>query len=177
LNIHIVFVVSIPVSVVVAGIDIFRRPISFLFPNSDYSASFSSSVEDRDEESVDSATDAHANCDLCSILSTEDLYHNKNMGYIYNKPNPDRNTVSDTTDLPTDATTNPPRKRCLPPHQGQRRHTYPVSLWPQGVREIRWVAAVAEKFQYLYRHPLASWQERHLSKPRGLRKRITFSSC
>ena len=127
-NIHIVFVVSIPVFVVVEGVDIFRRSIFFLFPNSDYSANLSSFVEGVDEESVDSPTDAHANYDLCRILSNESLYHNKNMGYIYNKPNPDHNNVSDTTDLPTDATTNHPRKRCLPPRQGQRRHTYPVSL-------------------------------------------------
>ena len=140
-HIHTVFAVSIPVSVVVEGVDIFRRSIFFLFPNIDYYTSLSSFVEDVDKESVDSPTDAHANYDLCRILSNQSLYHNKNMGYIYNKPNPDHNNVSDTSALPMDATTNHPRKRCLHQCQGQRRHTYQVSLSPLVVREIRWAAA------------------------------------
>jgi len=155
-NIHIVFAVSIPASFVVEEVDIFPHSIFFLFPNGDYPASFSSCVEDRDKESVDNATDAHANYDLCSILSNESLYHNKNMEYIYNKSSRDHNDVSGTTGLPTGATTNHPRKKCLPPRQGQRRHTYPVSLRPRGVREIRWAVALAEKFQYLYRPVLSS---------------------
>ncbi len=35
-HIHTVFAVSVPVSVVVQGVDIFRRSIFFLFPNTDY---------------------------------------------------------------------------------------------------------------------------------------------
>jgi hypothetical protein len=126
---------------VVEGVDILRRSIFFLFPNIDYYASLSSFVEDVDKESVGSPTDAHANDGLCRILSNQSLYHNKNMGYIYNKPNPDHNNVSDTSALPMDATTNHPRKRC--PHQCQvrRRHTYQVSLPPRGVREMEWAAA------------------------------------
>jgi hypothetical protein len=111
-HIHTVFAVSIPVSVVVEGVDIFRRSIFFLFPNIDYYTSLSNFVEDVDKESVGSPTDAHANYDLCRILSNQSLYHNKNMGYIYNKSNPDHNNVSDTSALPIDATTNHPRKRC-----------------------------------------------------------------
>ena len=140
-HIHTVFAVSIPVSVVVEGVDIFRRSIFFLFPNIDYYTSLSSFVEDVDKESVCSPTDAHANYDLCSILSNQSLYHNKNMGYIYNKSNPDHNNVSDTSALPIDATTNHPRKRGLHQCQVQRRHTSEVSLSPQVVRQIRWVAA------------------------------------
>jgi len=138
-HIHTVFAVSIPDSFVVEGVDIFRRSIFFLFPNIDYYSSFSSFVEDVDKESVGSPTDAHANYDLYRILSNQSLYHNKNMGYIYNKPNPDHNNVSDTSALPMDATTNHPRKRCLHLYQVQRRHTYQVSLSPPVVREIRWV--------------------------------------
>jgi hypothetical protein len=125
-NIHIVFVVSIPVSVVVEGVDIFRRPTFFLFPNIDYYSKLSNFVEDLDKESVGSATVALANDGLCSILSNRSLYHNKNMEYIYNKPNPDHNNVSDTSALPIDATTNHPRKRCLLLYQVQRRHMYQV---------------------------------------------------
>jgi len=53
-HIHTVFAVSIPVSFVVEGVDIFRRSIFFLFPNIDYYSSFSSFVEDVDKESVGS---------------------------------------------------------------------------------------------------------------------------
>jgi len=116
-HIHTVFAVAIPVSVVVEGVDIFRGSIFFLFPNIDYYASLSSFVEDVDEESVGSPTDAHANYDLCRIVSNQSLYQNKNLGYIYNKSNPDHNNVSDTSALPMDATTNHDRKRCLPLYQ------------------------------------------------------------
>ena len=139
-HIHTVFAVSIPVFVLVEGVGIFRRSIFFLFPNIDYYTSLSNFVEDVDKESVGSPTDAHANYDLCSILSNQSLYHNKNMGYIYNKPNPDHNNVSDTSALPMDATTNHPRKRCHHQCQVQRRHTYQVSRSPRVVREMEWAA-------------------------------------
>jgi hypothetical protein len=135
-HIQTVFAVSIPVSGLVEGVDIFRRSIFFLFPNIDYFASLSSFVEDVDKESVGSPTDAHANSDLCRILSNQSLYHNKNMGYICNKSNPDHNNVSGTIALPIDATTSHPKKRCLHQCQVQRRHTYQVSRSPLVVREI-----------------------------------------
>ena len=135
-HIHTVFAVSIPVSVLVEGVDIFRRSIFFLFPNIDYYASLSSFVEDVDKESVGSPTDAHANYDLCRIPSSQSLYHNKNMGYICNKSNPDHNNVSGTSALPIDATTSHPRKRCLHQCLVQRRHTYQVSRSPLVVRQI-----------------------------------------
>ena len=47
-HIHTVFAVSIPVSVVVEGVDIFRRSIFFLFPNIDCYTSLSNFVEDVD---------------------------------------------------------------------------------------------------------------------------------
>jgi hypothetical protein len=116
-NIHTVFAVSIPVSVVVQGVDIFRRPIFFVFPNIDCYPSLSSFVEDVDKESVGTPTDAHANYGPCSSLSNRSLCHNKNMGYICNKPSPDHNNANDTSALPMDATTNHYRKRCLHLHQ------------------------------------------------------------
>ncbi|MFH1076585.1 MAG: hypothetical protein V1753_07065 [Pseudomonadota bacterium] len=140
-HIHTAFAVSISVSVGAEAVDIFRRPIFFLFPNIDYYTSLSSFVEDVDKESVGSPTDAHANYDFCRILSIQSLYQNKNLGYIYNKSNPDHNNVSDTSALPTDGTTNPDRKRCLYLYQIQRRHTSQVSLSPLVVRQIRWAAA------------------------------------
>jgi hypothetical protein len=112
-HIHTVFAVSIPVSVVVKGVDIFRRPIFFVFPNIDYYPSLSSFVEDVDKESVGTPSDAHANCGPCSSLSNRSLCHNKRLGYNYNKPNPDHDNVNDTSALPMDATTSHHRKRCL----------------------------------------------------------------
>jgi hypothetical protein len=147
-HIHTVFAVSIPVSVLVEGVDIFRRSIFFLFPNIDCYASLSNFVEDVDKESVGSPTDAHANYDLCSILSNQSLHHNKNMGYICDKSNPDRNNVSDTSALPIGATTNHPRKRGLHQCQVQRRRTYQVSRSPLVVQEIGWVAE--EECQCVY---------------------------
>jgi hypothetical protein len=127
-HIHTVFAVSIPVSVVVKGVDIFRRPIFFVFPNIDYDPSLSSFVEDVDKESVGTPNDAHANYGPCSSLSNRSLCHNKKPGYIYNKSNPDHNNVNDTSALPMGATTNHYRKRCLHLYQEQRRHMFQVSL-------------------------------------------------
>jgi len=143
-HIHTVFAVSIPVSVVMEEVDSFRRSIFFLFPNIDYHTSPSSFAEDADKESVGSPTDARAKHDLCSILSNQSLYHNRNTGYIYNRPNPDRNNESGTSALPMDATTSHPRRRCLHQCQVQRRHTYRVSLSPLVVRQIR--RGVAEEY-------------------------------
>jgi hypothetical protein len=112
-HIHIVFAVSIPVSVVVKGVDIFRRPIFFVFPNIDYCPSLSSFVEDVDKESVGTPTDAHANDGPCSSPSNRSLRHNKRLGYNCNKPKPDHNNVNDTSAHPMDATTSHHRKRCL----------------------------------------------------------------
>jgi hypothetical protein len=112
-HIHTVFAVSIPVSVVVKGVDIFRRPIFFVFPNIDYYPSLSSFVEDVDKESVGTPTDAHANDGPCSSLSNRSLCHNKRLGYNCNKSNPDHNNVNDTSAHPMDATTSHHRKRCL----------------------------------------------------------------
>jgi hypothetical protein len=59
-------------------------------------------------------------------------------------PNPGHNNVSDTNDLPIDATTNRSRKKGLHQCQGQRRHTSLVSLSSLVVRQIQW--AVAEEY-------------------------------
>jgi hypothetical protein len=148
----------------------------FLFPNIDYYASLSNFFEDVDKESVGSPTDAHANYDLCSILSNQSLYRNKNMGYIYNKPNPDHNNVSDTSALPTVATTNHPRKIRLHRYRVQRRHTYQVSLSPLVVLEIGWAAA-AEEYQCGYRLLPSLEQERQLPMPVALFHKVIFSFC
>jgi hypothetical protein len=135
-DIAVAFHVLLPVSVVGVEVDSLGHPKFLAFPNVDHFASPSSSVEVVGLESVHSSTDARTNYDLCSTLSNPGLHQNKNLGHGHNNPNPGYNNVSDTNDLPMDATTNHCRKRCLPVRRGQRRHTSQVSLSPLVVREI-----------------------------------------
>jgi len=133
--------VLVPVSVFVVEVDSSGRPKFFAFPNICSFPNCSSSVEVVGEESVHSSTDAHTNYGLCSILSNPGLHQNKNLEHCYNNPSPGYNNVSDTNDLPKNATTSHSRKRSLHQCQGQRKHTYQVSLLTLVVREIRWAAA------------------------------------
>jgi hypothetical protein len=116
------FVVLVPVSVAVVDVDSSGRPKFLAFPNVDHYASSSSSVEVVGEESVHSSTGARTNYGLCSILSNLGLHQNKNLEHCYNNPNPGHNNVSDTSDLPIDATTSHSRKTDLPLYLGQRKH-------------------------------------------------------
>jgi hypothetical protein len=126
-DIAVAIVLLVPVSVVRVEVDSSGRPTKFLaFPSVDYFASSSSSVEVVDKESVHSSTDARTNYDLCSVLSNLGLRQNKISEHCHNKPNPGYNNVSDTNDLPKDATTSHPRKRCHHQCQVQHRHTYQV---------------------------------------------------
>ena len=143
-DIAVAFDVLVPVSVVVVEVDSSGRPKFLAFPNVDHFASSSSSVEVVGEESVHSSTGARTNYGLCSILSNLGLHQNKNLEHCYNNPSPGHNNVSDTNDLPIDATTSHSRKRGLHQCQEQRRHTSQVSLSPLVVRQIRW--AVAEEY-------------------------------
>jgi hypothetical protein len=112
-DIAVVFVVLIPVSVVVIEVDTPGCPSFLAFPNTCSFANFSSSVEIADKESVDSSTGVHSNYGLCSILSNLDLHHNKNLEHCHSRPSPGHNKLSDTNDLPIDATRNHPRNTCL----------------------------------------------------------------
>ncbi len=141
------FVVLVPVSGVLVEVDSSGRPKFLAVPNVDHYASSASSVEVVGEESVRSSTGARTNCGLCNILSNLGPHQNKTLEHGHNNPNPGYNTVSDTNDLPMDATTNHSRKTGLPLCQEQRKHrSYQASLSQPEVPEIRWV--VAEKFQY-----------------------------
>ena len=133
-DIAVAFVVLVPVSVVVVEVDSSGRPKFLSFPNVDHFASSSSSVEVVGEESVHSPTGARTNCGLCSILSNPGPHQNKNLEHCYNNPSPGYNNVSDTNDLPMDATTNHCRKRCPHLSQGQHRHTSQGSLPPVEAR-------------------------------------------
>lgn len=116
-------------------------PRFFAFPSIDYPANSASSVEAVGDRSVHSPTGARANYDLCSILSTLGLRHNKNLEHYYNNPIPGHNTVNDTSDLPMDATTSHPRRISLYLYWEQRKHrSYQVLLSLPAVSEMRWVA-------------------------------------
>ena len=114
--------VSIPVSVVAVEVDSHVRPTFLVFPNVDYYASSSSSVEVVCRESVHSSTGARANHGFYSILSHPGLHQNRNLEQCYNNPSPGYNNVSDTSDLPTDATTNHSKKTSLYLYQEQHKH-------------------------------------------------------
>jgi len=114
--------VSVPVSAVVVEVDTPGHPTFFAFPNVEYYARSASSDEGVGDESVHSSTGGHANYDFYSILSTLGLHHNKSSEHCYNNPSPGHNTVSDTNDLPMDATRNHSRKKGLQQFQEQRKH-------------------------------------------------------
>jgi hypothetical protein len=175
-DIALAFDVLVPVAVVAVEVYSSGRPRFHAFPNVDYFASSSSSVEVVREESVHSSTGVRTNYGLDSVLSNLGLHQNKNLEYVHNKPTPGHSNVSDTNDLPIDATTNHTRKTCLHLCQEQRTHSsYQASLSHSEVLEIQWV--VAEKFQYLHLPLPLLEQERQLPTQRGLSPKVTFSFC
>src|SRR4030042_4996870 len=121
-DIALAFDVLVPVSVVAVEVYSSGRPRFFAFPNIDYHASSSSSVDVVGQESVYSSTGVRTNYVLCSILSNLDLHQNKNLEQRYNNPSPGYSNVSDTNVLPTDATTHHSRRRCPRLRQGRRTH-------------------------------------------------------
>ena len=134
--------VLVPVSVVVFEVDSSGHPTFVPFPNIDHYASSASYLEVVGEESVHNPTGVRTNYGLCSILSNMGLHHNRNLEQRYNKPNPSHNIVSDTNDLPIDATTNRSRKTSLNLHQELRKHhQYPATLSHLEVRQMQWAEA------------------------------------
>jgi hypothetical protein len=125
----------------VVEVDSSGRPKFLAFPNVDHFASSSSSVEVVDEESVHNPTGARTNHGLCSILSNLVLYQNKNLEHCYNNSSFDYNNVTDTNDLPMDATTNHSRNKDLHQLQEKHRHSSQVTLSPLEVRQIKYVEA------------------------------------
>jgi hypothetical protein len=114
--------VLIPVSVVVwVDLDSSERPKFFAFPNIDPFPNPSSSFQVVGQESVRTSIGVHASDDLGSIFSNPGLHQSKTLGHRCNKPSPGHNSVNDTNDLPTNATTSHPRKTdqhlCLESHK------------------------------------------------------------
>ena len=126
-DIAVAFVVLVPVSAVGVEVDSSGRPrFVASSPNICSFPSSSSSVELGCKVLVCDPTDARTSYDLCSILSNPGLHHNKNVEHGYNDASPGYNNMSDTNDLPTDATTNHSRKTGLHQCKDQRRHTSQV---------------------------------------------------
>ena len=121
-DIDVAFVVLVPVSVVVVEVDSSGRPKCPVFPNGDHFANSSSSVEAFGEESVHSPTGAHTSYGPCKILSNPGPHQNRNLEHRDNNPSPGYNTVSDTSDLPMDATTSHSRNTNQHRYQEQRKH-------------------------------------------------------
>jgi hypothetical protein len=177
-GIDLVFDVLTPVSVFAVEADSAGRPRSSAFPNIGYYSSSSSSYEVAGMVSVHSSNGVRTNYGFYNILSTPGLYQSKNSERCYNKPNPGHNNTNDTSVLPTDATTNHSRKKCLLLYQEQRTHrTYQAALSSLGGQLSRWVAA--EEFQFQYLHlPLPSLgRERQLPATKELSPKVTFSFC
>jgi hypothetical protein len=86
--------------------------------------SFATSFEAAGEILVDNATLGHANDALCSHLSILNVLFDEKMEHHYSIPNLSDSSVSDTSVLPTDATTSHRRRRGPRLNQGQRRHPY-----------------------------------------------------
>jgi hypothetical protein len=166
-DIAVAFDVLVPGAAVVVEVDSSGRPKFFAVPNVDQYANSSSSAEVVGEESVRSSTGARTNSGLCSVLSNLGLHQNKNWAPCYNAPSPGYNTVSDTNDLPMDATTNRSRKTSRHLSWEQRTHcSYQASLSHPAAPEIRWVVAGKYERQYLPRPSLE--QGRQLPTPTAL---------
>ena len=112
-DIPVVFVVSTPACVLVFEVDIPGRPRFFVLPKICSFANSSSSVGVVDKESVDSSTRVHTNYGFCSILSNVGLCQNRNLEHCHSRPSPGHNKLSDTNDLPIDATRNHSRNTGL----------------------------------------------------------------
>ncbi len=137
-DIAVVFVVLIPACVLVFEVDIPGPPTFFVLPKIGSFANSSSSAEIVDKESVDSSTGVHTNYGCCNNFSNVDPRKNRNLEHCYSRPNPGHNKLSDTNDLPIDATRNHSRNRGLHRCQGQRTHPpSQASLSPLEVQQIR----------------------------------------
>ena len=90
--------------------------------------SFDESVEVAHGVPVGGSMVDHSNDCFYSHLSILMVLFHKRMEHHYNSPNLNDSSVSDTSVLPTDATTNH-RKRISPRlSQGQRRHLYQAEV-------------------------------------------------
>ena len=127
--------------VIALGASTLGHPKYFASPNVCSFPSCSSSVGLVGGVFVDSSIDALSNDAPYSRSSNLMVSLYKKMERFDSSPNLYYSSASDTTALPTDATTNPCRKRCPNLSQGQHKHKSQVSLPPLEVWQIRWEEA------------------------------------
>ena len=132
-----------PLTAVVAAFGVSNpgHPRFAASPNACSFARCSSSFELAAEEFAGSSIGVLSNDDPGSHSSNPTVCLNKKRGPSDSRPNPRNSTVSGTSDLPTDATTNHRRKRCPHPYQVQHRHTFRAGRPSSEGRQIRWVEA------------------------------------
>ena len=127
-----------PLSTAVAiGVSNPGHPRFAAFPNDCSFSSCSSSVQLVGEGSAGSSMDVLPNDALCSHSSNLSVPLNKRMGPFGSSASPSHSAVTDTSALPTVATTIHRRKRCPHPCRGRHRHTSRGSLPSLVVRKIR----------------------------------------
>jgi len=140
-----------------------------------YGASFAKSVEVPDEIIVDNEIHAHSNDAPCSHLSILKVLFHEKTEHHYSIPNLNDSSVSDTTALPRNATTNHRRRRGPRLNQGQRRHLYEAAVPLPEVSKIR--SGEAEGCQYEWIPAPLLEQAMKLPMPKRLLQKVTFSFC
>ena len=119
------------------GVSTPGHPKFAVSPNACSFSSCSSSVPPAGGGSAGSSMDVLPNDAPCSYPSSFPVSLNKRMGPSGSSPTRSHSAVTDTSALPTDATTNHHRKRCPHPCRGRHRHTSrgsPPSLEVQKIR-------------------------------------------
>jgi len=112
-----------------------------------YEPSFAKSVEVPDEIIVDNEIHAHSNDALCSHLSILEVLSHGKQGRRDSMPNLSDSSVSDTSALPMNATTNHRKRRGQRLNPGQRRHLYEAAELLVGVPKSQ--LGEAEEYQYV----------------------------
>ena len=127
--------------VIVFGVSNPEHPRYFASPNAYSFPSLSSSVELAAEVFAGSSIAVLPNDAPCSHSSSPRVCLHKKMERFDSSPNLNCSNASDTSVLPTDATTSHRRKRCPHLSQGLCRHSFPAALPYPVVLQIRWAAA------------------------------------
>ena len=123
--------------VIAFGVSNLGHPRYFASPNACSFASCSSSVGLVGGVFVGSSIDALSNDAPDSHSSNLTVSFHKRMEPFDSGPSLSYSSASDTSVLPTDATTNHCKKKCPHLSQGRRRHKSQVSLPPLEVRQIQ----------------------------------------
>jgi hypothetical protein len=140
-----------------------------------YEPSFATSVEVAGEILVDNAILGLPNDAPYIHLSILKVLFHKKMEHHHSGPNLSDSSVSDTSVLPTDATTNHRRRRSPRLSQGQRRPLYEAAVPLPEVPETQ--LGEAEGYQFVPLPLPLLESELKLPMPKALLQKVTFSFC